>query len=128
MALVLALAARLVAADVTGAWVGTVIVGDPSNGEKISTTVKAHLEQKGGAISGKIGREHDQDLEQIRNGKVDGNTLTFEVLPEEATSPMVFTLTLVSEDRIEGGMKGQVDTGNITGTVLLTRVKQQAEK
>jgi hypothetical protein len=128
MALVLALAARLAAADITGAWVGTVVVGDPSNGEKIATTVKAQLEQKGGAISGKIGREHDQDLEQIRNGKLDGNTLTFEVLPEEATQPMVFTLTLVSEDRIEGGMKGQVDTGNITGTVQLTRVKQQAEK
>jgi hypothetical protein len=128
MALVLALATRLVAADLTGAWVGTVVVADPANGEKISTTVKAQLEQKGAAISGKIGREHDQDLEQIRNGKVDGNTLTFEVQPEEATSPMVFTLTLVSEDRIEGGMKGQVDTGNVTGTVALTRVKQQAEK
>jgi hypothetical protein len=36
---------------------------------------------------------------------------------------MVFTLTLVSDDRIEGGMKGAVDTGNITGTVMLTRVK-----
>jgi len=34
----------------------------------------------------------------------------------------------VNDDRIEGGMKGQGDTGNITGTVLLTRVKQQAEK
>jgi hypothetical protein len=123
IALVLALAARLAAADVTGAWVGTVVVGDPGNGEKITTTVKAQLEQKGAAISGKIGREHDQDLEQIRNGKVDGKTLTFEVQPEEATAPMVFTLTLVSDDRIEGGMKGQVDTGNITGTVLLTRVK-----
>ena len=123
IALVLALAARLAAADITGAWVGTVVVGDPSNGEKITTTVKAQLEQKGGAISGKIGREHDQDLEQIRNGKLDGNTLTFEVQPEEATSPMVFTLTLVSDDRIEGGMKGAVDSGNITGTVQLTRVK-----
>jgi hypothetical protein len=128
MALVLALAARLAAADITGSWEGKVEVADPANGEKITTTVKATLEQKGGAISGKIGREHDQDLEQIHNGKLDGNTLTFEVQPEEATAPMVFTLTLVSEDRIEGGMKGQVDTGNITGTVLLTRVKQQAAK
>jgi hypothetical protein len=123
IALVLALAARLAAADITGAWVGTVVVADPGNGEKISTPVKAQLEQKGGAISGKIGREHDQDLEQIRNGKLDGNTLTFEVQPEEATSPMVFTLTLVSDDRIEGGIKGAVDTGKISGTVLLTRVK-----
>jgi hypothetical protein len=130
MLLVLALAFPLAASDITGAWVGKVEVADPGNGEKISTTVKAQLEQKGGAVSGKIGREHDQDqdLEQIRNAKLNGNTLTFEVQPEEATAPMVFTLTLVNEDRIEGGMKGQVDTGNITGTVLLTRVKQQAEK
>ncbi len=127
MLLVLALAIPLAAADITGAWVGTVEVADPGNGEKISTTVKAQLEQKDGTISGKIGREHDQELEQIKNAKLDGNTLTFEVLPEEATAPMVFTLKLVNDDRIEGGMKGQVDTGNITGTVQLTRVKQQAE-
>ena len=130
MLLVLALAIPLAASDITGAWVGKVEVADPGNGEKIVTTVKAQLEQKDGAISGKIGREHDQDhdLEQIRNAKLEGDTLTFEVLPEEATAPMVFTLKLVNEDRIEGGLKGQVDTGNITGTVLLTRVKQQAEK
>ena len=123
IALVLALAAQLAAADLTGAWTGTVVVADPGNGDKITTAVKAQLEQKGSAVSGKIGREHDQDLEQIRNGKIDGKTLTFEVQPEEATSPMVFTLTLVTDDRIEGGMKGAIDSGNITGTVLLTRVK-----
>jgi|SRR5579883_2008717 len=121
--LVLALAAQLAAADLTGAWVGTVTVADPGNGEKIVTQVKAQLQQTGGAVAGKIGREHDQDLEQIQNGKLNGKTLTFDVQPQEATSPMVFTLTLVSDDRIEGGMKGAIDSGNITGTVVLTRAK-----
>jgi hypothetical protein len=121
--LVLALAVRLAAADVSGSWAGTVVVADPGNGEKITTAVKALLAQKGAAISGKIGRDTDQDLEEIRNGKLDGKTVTFEVQSQEATSPMVFTLTLVADDRIEGGMKGAIDSGAITGTVILTRAK-----
>lgn len=121
--LLLALAAQLAAADITGSWTGTVVVADPSNGEKISTTVKAMLAQNGADVSGKIGRETDQDLEQIRNGKLAGKALTFEVQPAEATSPMKFTLTLISDDRIEGDMKGAIDSGNIAGKVVLTRAK-----
>lgn len=121
MWLVLVLAAPLLAADVSGAWMGTIVVTDPTSGEKINTTVKAQFDQKAAALSGKIGREHDQDLEQIRNAKLDGKTLVFEVQPPEATSPMKFNLVLVSEDRIEGEMKGAIDSGNISGHVTLTR-------
>jgi len=110
-------------ADVTGKWTGTVDVQDPSNGDKISTRVRAELTQKAGAVTGKIGRAQDEQLEQIRDGKLTGKTLTFEVMPEEAASPMKFTLTVVSDDRIEGDLNGAIDVGKISGKVVLTRAK-----
>jgi hypothetical protein len=117
------LALALYGADITGTWSGTIEVADPSNGEKINTEVKAQFAQKADVVSGKIGRSQDEQLEQIRNGKLDGKTLVFEVQPPEATSPMRFSLVLVSDDRIEGDMKGAIDVGNIAGKVVLRRVK-----
>jgi hypothetical protein len=115
-------------ADVTGTWKGSIEVADPANGEKVSTQVTAHFDQKSNDVSGKIGRTQDDQLEPIRNAKLDGKTLTFEVQPPEATAPMKFNLVLVSDDRIEGDMKGTVDVGSISGKVVLTRSKQTAAK
>jgi hypothetical protein len=123
MCLFAVMAAALYGADITGTWKGNIEVSDPSNGEKISTEVKAQFAQKAGAVSGKIGRVQDEQPEAIRNGKVDGKTLIFEVQPPEATSPMKFSLVLVSDDRIEGDMKGAIDVGTIQGKVVLSRVK-----
>jgi hypothetical protein len=109
------------AADLSGAWTGTVDVADPANGDKISTTVKAELKQSAGAVAGKIGRVQDTQMENIRDGKVEGKTVTFNVLPEEATKPLKFTLTLVTDDRMEGEMVGEIDVGKIQGKVVLTR-------
>jgi hypothetical protein len=117
------LALALYGADITGNWTGTIEVADPSNGEKINTEVKAQFDQKANVISGKIGRTQDENPEPIRNGKLDGKTLVFEVQPPEATSPMKFSLVLVSDDRIEGDLKGAIDVGNISGKVVLKRVK-----
>lgn len=117
------LAVALYAGDITGTWTGTVDVQDPGNGDKISTPVKAEFKQTAGAVTGKIGRKQDPQMDNIRDGKLSGKTLTFEVMPEEATSPMKFNLTLVSEERIEGQMTGAIDVGNITGKVVLTRAK-----
>lgn len=113
----------LCAADVTGKWTGSVDVADPGNGDKISTPVKAELQQSAGAVTGRIGRAQDTQLETIRDGKLEGNTLTFNVLPEEATKPMIFTLRLVTDDRIEGDMSGEIDVGKIRGKVVLTRAR-----
>jgi hypothetical protein len=110
-------------ADLTGKWTGTVDVQDPGNGDKISTRVKAELTQKADTVTGKIGRAQDEQLESIRDGKLTGKTLTFDVMPEEATSPMKFTLTVVSDDRIEGDLNGALDIGKISGKVVLTRSK-----
>jgi hypothetical protein len=111
------------AADVTGKWTGTVDVADPANNDKISTPVKAELKQTAAAVTGKIGRTQDENLESIRDGKLEGKTLTFNVLPEEATKPLTFTLTLITDDRIEGDMSGEIDVGKIQGKVVLTRSK-----
>jgi hypothetical protein len=113
----------LYGADVTGTWTGTIDVADPGNGDKISTEVKAEFKQAAAALTGKIGRKQDEQLESIRDGKITGKAITFNVLPEEATSPMKFNLTLVSDDRIEGDMAGAIDVGKISGKVVLTRAK-----
>jgi len=110
-------------ADITGKWTGTVEVGDPTSGDKISTPVKAEFNQKGADVSGKIGRAEDSEGEAISAGKLDGKNLAFEVKPPESTSPMKFKLVLVADDRIEGGMEGAVDVGKVSGKVVLTRVK-----
>ena len=110
-------------ADISGKWTGSVEITDPTSGEKISTPVKAEFSQKGGDVSGTIGREQDSEAEAIRAGKLDGKNLVFEVQPPEATSPMKFTLVVASDDRIEGAMEGAIDVGKISGKVVLTRVK-----
>jgi hypothetical protein len=116
-------AIALYGADVTGTWTGTIDVADPGNGDKISTEVKAEFKQSAAALTGKIGRKQDEQLESIRDGKITGKAITFNVLPEEATTPMKFNLTLVSDDRIEGDMAGAIDVGKISGKVVLTRAK-----
>lgn len=118
-----ALALALYGADVSGKWTGTVDVVDPANGDKVSTRVKAEFTQKSDAVTGKIGRAQDERLEQIRDGKLAGKTLTFDVLPEEATAPMKFTLKIVSDDRLEGDLNGTIDVGKIAGKVVLTKTK-----
>ncbi|HUB34557.1 MAG TPA: hypothetical protein VMA31_16080 [Bryobacteraceae bacterium] len=122
--LLLAFAGALFGADITGNWSGKVDITDPSSGDVISTPVKARFDQTAAAVSGKIGRAHDDELEEIRNAKLEGKTLVFDVQPPEATSPMKFNLVLVDNDRIEGEMKGAIDSGNISGKVVLTRNRQ----
>jgi hypothetical protein len=110
-------------ADITGKWSGNIEVSDPSTGDKINTPVKVVFDQKDGTVSGKIGRSEDDQSEDIRNGKLEGNHITFDVQPPEATSAMKFQLVVVADDRIEGEMKGAVDVGNVSGKVTLQKVK-----
>jgi hypothetical protein len=110
-------------ADITGKWSGNIEVSDPSTGDKINTPVKVVFDQKDNTVSGKIGRSEDEQSEDIRNGKLEGNRITFDVQPPEATSAMKFQLVVVADDRIEGEMKGAVDVGNVSGKVTLQKVK-----
>jgi hypothetical protein len=110
-------------ADITGKWSGNIEVSDPSSGDKINTPVRVVFDQKDGNVSGQISRSEDEQSEAIRNGKLEGKRLTFDVQPPEATSTMKFQLLLVTDDRIEGEMRGAVDVGNVSGKVTLQKVK-----
>lgn len=110
-------------ADVTGKWTGKIEVTDPSGENKISTPVKAEFQQNATAVSGKIGRAEDPQIEPIRNARMEDKHLVFEVQSAEATTPFKFSLVLVSDDDIEGEMKGVLDDGNISGKVVLHKVK-----
>jgi hypothetical protein len=110
------LALLLSGADVSGKWSGTIDVEDAGN----TTEVQVELVQKAGTVSGKIGRTGGGDEGTIRNGKVDGEKVTFEVVSAQTTNPFKFTLTLVN-DRLEGEMKGAMDEGEIVGKVKLNR-------
>ena len=116
-------ALTMLGADISGKWSGDIEVSDPSSGDNKNTPVKVVFDQKDGTVSGQIGRSEDEQSEAIRNGKLEGNKLTFDVQPPEATSAMKFQLVLVANDRIEGEMKGAVDVGNVSGKVTLQKVK-----
>jgi hypothetical protein len=108
------------AADVSGKWSGSIEVADNAGGSSITTPVKVVFEQKGALVSGKIGRREDEGSESIRNGKVEGAKISFEVSSPETTSAMKFNLVL-EDDHLVGEMKGMVDSGEIVGKVTLTR-------
>ena len=101
---------------------GTVTIDDAASGTKIETPVELHLEQKEGVLSGKMGREHDPDKVEIRNAKVEGDTLTFEASSQETSSSMRFSLKVRGEQML-GDMKGAADGNDIVAKVSLTRAK-----
>ncbi|MFN7996073.1 MAG: hypothetical protein U0Q18_20855 [Bryobacteraceae bacterium] len=110
----------LAASDVSGKWAGNIEVEEPG-GSTINTQVRAEFRQQADGISGKIGREEDQQAESIRNGKLmEGKRFTFEVSSTEASGIIHFVLTL-NGDHLEGEMTGSVDGDPITGKVHLSR-------
>jgi hypothetical protein len=111
-------ALALSGADLTGKWSGTIEIEDSGT----TTPVSAEFIQKAELVSGKIGRTGGGEDESIRNGKVDGKKVFFEVVSSHTATPMKFTLTVV-DDRLEGEMKGAVDDGEIIGKVKLSREK-----
>jgi hypothetical protein len=120
--LALLFALGLSAADLDGKWAGTIDVKDAGSGTTITTPVQVQIEHKANALSGHIGRPEDNESVPIRNARVEGKTLYFEASNGETEGAVRFVLTLEG-DRLEGEMKGSVDTGDIVGKVKLTRAK-----
>ncbi len=77
------LALALSGADVSGKWSGTIDVEDAGN----TTPVSVELVQKSDLVSGKIGRQGGGDEGTIRNGKIDGAKVSFEVIAHDNNSP-----------------------------------------
>ena len=119
--------ALMTGADLTGRWTGTIAVDDVGSGTTITTQVHIDLQQKADSLSGKIGRIEDTDVVPIKNARMEGDTLVFEAASEETTGPMKFSLKIAG-DRMEGTMKGSIDSGDINGKVKLTREKTAAAR
>jgi hypothetical protein len=119
--------ALLLGADLTGRWTGTIAVDDTGSGTTITTQVHIDLQQHGDGVSGKIGRIEDSDAVPIKNAHMEGDTLIFEAASDETTGPMKFSLKIAG-DRMEGTMKGSIDSGDINGKVKLTREKSTATR
>ena len=113
-------------ADLTGRWTGTIAVDDTGSGTTITTQVHIELQQKSDVLSGNIGRIEDSEVVPIKNAHMEGDTLVFEAASEETTGPMKFSLKIAG-DRMEGTMKGSIDSGDINGKVKLTRDKSAAK-
>ena len=107
---------------ISGTWIGTVTIDDTTSGTKIETRVELFLEQKDGVPSGKMGREHDPEKVEIRNAKVEGDTLTFEASSQETSSSMRFSLRVRGEQML-GDMKGSADGNDIVAKVSFSRAK-----
>jgi hypothetical protein len=107
-------------ANLAGKWSGTIEIDD--SGGKIQTPVELYLEQKGGALSGKIGRSKDPESVEIRNAKVEGDKVTFEASSTEASAAMKFSLTVRGEQML-GEMKGAAQGNDIVAKVTFSRVK-----
>ena len=114
----LALAAN--AANIAGKWSGVIAIDD--SGGKIETPVELYLEQKAGALSGKIGKRNDPDSVAIRNAKIEGDRVSFESSPTEASGPMAFSLTVHGEE-MRGEMRGVAQGNEIVAKVIFSRAK-----
>ncbi|MGI8988402.1 MAG: hypothetical protein ACR2I2_02320 [Bryobacteraceae bacterium] len=110
------------AVNITGKWSGTIAVQDEGSGTTITTPVQVQFEQQASALSGKIGRVEENDVIPIRNAKLEGNTVYFEAASPDTEGAMRFVLTL-SGDRMEGDMRGSIESADITGRVKLKREK-----
>ena len=125
--LMLCVGALVLAADVSSTWTGTIAVDVTGSGTTITTQVHIELRQQGDGLSGKIGRVEDTDAVPIKNVKMEGDTLSFEAASDETRGPMKFSLKIAG-DRMEGTMKGSIDSGDINGKVKLTREKTTASR
>ena len=111
------------AANIAAKWSGILEIDQGGSGEKIERPVELQLELKGGALSGKIGLSGDPEGVEIRNGKVEGDTITFEASSPEASAAMRFTLT-IHGDQLQGEMKGIASGNELFAKVSLYRLPQ----
>jgi hypothetical protein len=104
-------ASSLPAADVTGTWVGTL---EYEGGAAKSAYLI--LKQTGSELTGTAGPSEEKQT-AIRNGKVDGNEVSFEM---QASRLMKFTLRLV-DGRLQGDVTEESNGGSKTFKLRVER-------
>ena len=118
--LLVLLAAVALAADFSGTWSGKADLN--VNGEKQPATVYMSLKQEGSVITGTAGQsKYEQG--PIRNGKVDGDTLTFEVQPSD-DAPVIKVVLKLDGEKLVGTAKGSNGDTTVDVTMELTREKE----
>jgi hypothetical protein len=107
-------AATLMAADATGTWKGTFTPEGRDSGP-----AQLVLKQEGGTVTGTAGPD-DTEQHPIRNGKVQNDTITFEV--EAGDGVMKFELKQSGEE-IAGDVRRERDGQQQTAKLAVKRTK-----
>jgi hypothetical protein len=115
-------ALSMCAADFTGTWRGTAEV--KRNGEFRTEPALVILKQQGVTLTGS-GGPNEGEQHEMRNGKVDGNKITFEI-PLNEERVMYFNLT-AEGDRIEGDVSAKAKSGDGMETARLTLKRAKAD-
>jgi len=113
-------AVTLGAADVSGKWSGTIERKDEERSPQ-SRPAFMVLKQDGNKLTGS-GGPNESEQNEIRNGKVEGEKLTFEIPIGEGV--LYFDLK-ANGDQIEGDIKAQENDGKLTGKISLKRVAEK---
>jgi hypothetical protein len=109
------------AGNIAGKWSGILEIDQGGSGGKIERPLELSLEQKGGVLSGRIGLSGDPEGVEIRNGKAEGDRVTFEASSPDASAIMTFSLRVRGEE-MHGEMKGIAAGNDLVAKVSLSRV------
>jgi hypothetical protein len=116
--MLLALAAN--AGNIAGKWSGIIEIDEGGSGAKIERLLELTLEQKGAVLAGRIGLSGDSEGVEIRNGKAEGDRITFEASSPESSAIMKFSLT-IQGDEMRGEMRGVAAGNDLVAKVSLSR-------
>ena len=110
------LAASLFAADVTGKWSGSYDVS-MTDGQTMKGRVYMVLTQTGSDLTGTVGGD-EQSQTPIKNGKIEGDRITFE---SQTEGPLMRFDLRLEDEHIRGKASGDMDGGTILAKLDLTR-------
>lgn len=126
LALILAFALfalpALAAEDFTGKWTGT-FSGVASDGTQVTENIFLDLVQKGAELTGTAGPSAERQW-KIQKGKVDGNKLAFEVVPDNDGGPQIVRISLtLAEGRLKGDFNAEKDGMTLAAKIDVARAK-----
>jgi hypothetical protein len=106
-------------ADLSGNWTGKADL--TMNDERSTVPVFMSLKQDGATVTGTAG-ETKSEQHPIQNGKVEGDTLTFQIKWNEDEDTPLMTLRLTLKNgHLVGTAKGHTDDGDADATLDLER-------